>query len=165
MVDTLSKMTHDNDAETATNAIFAMGLVAAGTNNSKVASNLRSLATYYGKEPGLLFAVRIAQGLVHAAKGLVTLSPYHPDRSLPHPNALAALIAVSHICLDFKGLILGKHHFLLYTLVAAVRRPRLHRPLPYPDPIRTPESNPTRILGKHHFLLYTLVGPQPCLHP
>ena len=61
VVDTLSKMTHDLDAETATNAVFAMGLCAGGTNNSKVASNLRSLATYYAKEPGLLFAVRIAQ--------------------------------------------------------------------------------------------------------
>eukprot|EP00967_Tisochrysis_lutea_P028393 scaffold33028_cov32-Tisochrysis_lutea.AAC.2 len=124
VIDTLSKMTHDQDAETATNAIFAMGLCAGGTNNSKVASTLRSLATYYGKEPGLLFAVRIAQGLVHAGKGLVTLSPYHPDRSLPHPNALAALIAACHISLDFKGLILGKYHFLLYLLVAAMR-PRM----------------------------------------
>jgi 26S proteasome regulatory subunit N1 len=124
VVDTLSKMTHDQDVETATNAIFAMGLCAGGTNNSKVASTLRSLATYYGKEPGLLFAVRIAQGLVHAGKGLVTLSPYHPDRSLPHRNALAALIAVCHVSLDFKGLVLGKHHFLLYLLVAAMR-PRM----------------------------------------
>lgn len=124
VVDTLSKMTHDQDVETATNAIFAMGLCAGGTNNSKVASTLRSLATYYAKEPGLLFAVRIAQGLVHAGKGLVTLSPYHPDRSLPHRNALAALIAICHVSLDFKGLVLGKHHFLLYLLVAAMR-PRM----------------------------------------
>jgi len=65
-----------------------------------------------------------AQGLVHAGKGLVTLSPYHPDRSLPNTPALAALIAMSHVSLDFKGLILGKHHFLLYLLVAAMR-PRM----------------------------------------
>lgn len=124
VVDTLSKMTHDPDPETATNAILAMGLCAGGTNNSKVAGQLRSLATYYGKEPGMLFAVRIAQGLVHAGKGLVTLSPYHPDRSLPHFPALASLIALCHVSLDFKGLILGKHHFLLYLLVGAMR-PRM----------------------------------------
>jgi len=124
VVDTLSKMTHDPDPETATNAILAMGLCAGGTNNSKVAGQLRSLATYYGKEPGMLFAVRIAQGLVHAGKGLVTLSPYHPDRSLPHFPALASLIALCHVSLDFKGLVLGKHHFLLYLLVGAMR-PRM----------------------------------------
>jgi len=124
VIDTLSKMTHDLDTECATSAIIAMGIVAAGTNNSKVASSLRSLATYYSKEAGLLFAVRLAQGLVHSGKGLVTLSPYHPDRTLCHTGCLAALTAVAHICLDFKGLILGKHHFLLYLLVSAMR-PRM----------------------------------------
>jgi len=121
VIDTISKMTHDPDQEVATSAILAMGLVAGGTNNSKAAASLRSLATYYAKEPGMLFAVRLAQGLVHAGKGLVTLSPYHPDRSLLHPVSLAALTAISHICLDFKTLILGKYHFLLYLLVAAMR--------------------------------------------
>merc|ERR1719502_2614202 len=80
VVDALSKMSHDPDADVATAAIVSLGLVASGTNNSRCASALRSLATYYSKEPGLLFAVRLAQGLTHAGKGLVTLSPYHPDR-------------------------------------------------------------------------------------
>ena len=124
VIDSISKLTHDQDQDVALSATLAMGIVAAGTNNSKVASNLRSLASYYAKEPSVLFAVRIAQGLVHAGKGLVTLSPYHPDRSLIHTNALAALITVLHVCLDVKGLVLGKHHFLLYTLVAAMR-PRM----------------------------------------
>ena len=84
VVDGISKFTHDPDQETAISAIVAMGLIAGGTNNSRVAASLRSLASYYAKEPGVLFAVRLAQGLVHAGKGLVTLSPYHPDRSLPH---------------------------------------------------------------------------------
>jgi len=121
VIDTISKMTHDADQEVATSAIIAMGLVAGGTNNSKVAASLRSLATYYAKEPGMLFAVRLAQGLVHAGKGLVTLSPYHPDRSLPHTVSLAALTAICHICFDFKTLVLGKYHFLLYLLVSAMR--------------------------------------------
>jgi hypothetical protein len=43
---------------------------------------LRSLAAYYAKEPGQLFLVRLAQGLVHAGKGLLTLCPYHTDRQL-----------------------------------------------------------------------------------
>ena len=61
VTDTLSKLSHDQDQEVATNAIIGMGLVAAGTNHSKVSGNLRSLATYYAKEPGVLFAVRLAQ--------------------------------------------------------------------------------------------------------
>ena len=62
--------------------------------NSRCAIALRSLASYYSKEPGLLFAVRLAQGLTHAGKGLVTLSPYHPDRSVCHPVVLAGIVSL-----------------------------------------------------------------------
>ena len=51
----------------------------------------------------MLFAVRLAQGLVHAGKGLVTMSPYHPDRSVPNTVAMAGLIVMTHLCLDFNG--------------------------------------------------------------
>jgi len=124
VVDALSKMSHDNDAEVASAAIIALGIVAGGTNNARVATSLRSLATYYAKEPGILFAVRLAQGLCHAGKGLVTLSPYHPDRSSCHPVVLASIVALMHILLDFNTLILGKHHFLLFVLACAIR-PRM----------------------------------------
>jgi len=140
VTDTLSKLSHDLDQEVAINAIIGMGITAGGTNHSKVSGNLRSLATYYAKEPGVLFAVRLAQGLTHAGKGLVTLSPHHPDSSggVCHPVALASLLVVMHICMDFKTIVLGKHHFLLWTLVGAMR-PRMLvtvdeelKPLPVP---------------------------------
>ena len=35
ILDTLSKFSHDSDHEVAYNAIFAMGLVGAGTNNAR----------------------------------------------------------------------------------------------------------------------------------
>ena len=38
VVDALSKMSHDNDADVATAAIIALGLVAGGTNNSRIAT-------------------------------------------------------------------------------------------------------------------------------
>lgn len=57
-------------------AIFALGLIGAGTNNSKVAQNLRALASYYQAKDTAdqLFVVRIAQGLVHMGK--VSKSPH-----------------------------------------------------------------------------------------
>lgn len=61
IVETLSRYSHDNDLDVALNAIFAMGLVGAGTNNAKLAQMLRQLASYYNKEPDCLFMVRIAQ--------------------------------------------------------------------------------------------------------
>src|SRR2546421_2076849 len=61
VLETLSKYSHDNDAEVAINAIFAMGLVGAGTNNARLAQMLRQLASYYHKDANCLFMVRIAQ--------------------------------------------------------------------------------------------------------
>jgi len=69
--DLLNKLAYDSDADVALSAIFALGLVGAGTNNSKLAGNLRQLGSYYkGGETtqNQLFMVRIAQGLVHMGK-------------------------------------------------------------------------------------------------
>ena len=72
------------------------GIVGAGTNNARLAGLLRGLGSYYYKEPTMLFLVRIAQGLVHMGKGLLTLNPYHTDNQLasglPYaPSSLSVL--------------------------------------------------------------------------
>jgi len=61
ILDSLSRYSHDNDLDVAVNAILAMGLVGAGTNNARLAQMLRSLASYYAKEANCLFMVRVAQ--------------------------------------------------------------------------------------------------------
>lgn len=68
-------------------AILSLGLVGAGTNNARLAGMLRNLASYYYKDPSQLFMVRIAQGLVHMGKGLLTLNPYHSDHTLLNGEA------------------------------------------------------------------------------
>ena len=68
--------------QVAQNAVMALGIVGAGTNNARLAGILRNLASYYYKEPTLLFLVRVAQGLAHMGKGLIGLSPYHTDKQL-----------------------------------------------------------------------------------
>lgn len=93
-------------------ATVSLGLIGAGTNNARISGMLRNLSSYYYKDPNLLFCVRlsvqnvavlqssdscseiasrsepsplqvrIAQGLVHMGKGLLTVNPYHSDRFL-----------------------------------------------------------------------------------
>jgi len=46
-MDLLNKLAYDSDADVSMSAIFALGLIGAGTNNSKLAGNLRYLASYY----------------------------------------------------------------------------------------------------------------------
>uniref|UniRef100_A0A8D8V2S3 26S proteasome non-ATPase regulatory subunit 2 n=1 Tax=Cacopsylla melanoneura TaxID=428564 RepID=A0A8D8V2S3_9HEMI len=97
-----------------------MGLVGAGTNNARLATMLRQLAQYHVKNTGHLFMVRIAQGLTHMGKGTVSLSPFHTDRQILNPVALAGLLVVLTSFLDTKNIILGKSHYLLYCLVPAM---------------------------------------------
>ncbi|CAI9759372.1 unnamed protein product [Fraxinus pennsylvanica] len=124
VMDTLSRLSHDADTEVAMAAIVSLGLIGAGTNNARIAGMLRNLSSYYYKDASLLFCVRIGQGLVHLGKGLLTLSPYHSERFLLSPTALAGLVTLLHACLDMKAIVLGKYHYVLYFLVLAMQ-PRM----------------------------------------
>jgi len=65
--------------------------------------------------------VRIAQGLLHLGKGLLTLNPFHSDGLLINKTAVAGLLAVMHSAFDLKNSILSKRHYVLFTLVTAIR--------------------------------------------
>ena len=120
-----------------------MGMVAAGTNNAKVAQMLRQLAAYYQRDPDCLFIVRIAQGLVHAAKGTITLSPVHSHRLLLNPIAVAGLLTTISAVLDAQSLLLDHSSYLLYFLVAAMY-PRFLVTLKAEE-VRTPEPILVRV--------------------
>ncbi|KAH7926237.1 26S proteasome regulatory complex, non-ATPase subcomplex, Rpn1 subunit [Leucogyrophana mollusca] len=120
VLDTLSKYSHDSDLQVALNAIFAMGLVGAGTNNARLAQMLRQLAGYYYKEPDCLFMVRIAQGLVHMGKGTIGLNPFFSDRNIMSRTAVAGLLATITAFTDAKAFVLDKYHWMLYFLVTAM---------------------------------------------
>ena len=72
------------------------GIVGAGTNNARLAGLLRGLGSYYYKEPTMLFLVRIAQGLVHMGKGLLTLNPYHTDNQLVSGSSSSLIVHALH---------------------------------------------------------------------
>jgi 26S proteasome regulatory subunit N1 len=101
--ETLSRYSHDSDLEVAVNAIFAMGLVGAGTNNARIAQLLRGLASYYHREPNCLFMVRIAQGMLHLAKGTMTLNPFHTDRQVLSRVSIAGLLPVLVAMMDAQS--------------------------------------------------------------
>jgi len=124
VIDQLSRLSHDPDAELSQNAILALGIVSAGTNNSRVAGLLRQLSEFYSKEAGHIFCVRIAQGLLHMGKGLMTINPFHSDMMLLNGPALGGMLVLLHSCLDLKNTLLDKSHYLLYYLTCAMN-PRM----------------------------------------
>ena len=123
VIDSLSRLTHDGDVEVAQGAIIALGVVSAGTNNSRVAGLLRQLAEH-SRDAGHLFVIRIAQGLLHMGKGLMTLNAFHSDRSLMSGVSLGGVLILLHSCLDMKATLLGQLHYLLYHLVSSMN-PRM----------------------------------------
>mmetsp|Transcript_29951 Transcript_29951/g.56641 ORF Transcript_29951/g.56641 Transcript_29951/m.56641 type:complete len:944 (-) Transcript_29951:87-2918(-) len=124
VIDQLSRMSHDPDAEISQNAILAMGLTSAGTNNSRVAGLLRQLSEFYSKEAGHVFCVRIAQAMLHMGKGLMTLNPMHSDRMITSGPALGGVLTLLYSCIDLKSTLLDKTHYLLYYLTCAMN-PRM----------------------------------------
>nr|CAH8830327.1 unnamed protein product [Trichobilharzia regenti] len=124
VLDTLSKFSHDSDAELAYNSILAMGIVGAGTNNARLAAMLRQLAVYHSRDPYSLFLVRLAQGLTHLGKGTLTLSPWHSDRFLCRPVGLAGLLTLLTSCLNMKETFMNKHDYLIFYITPAIQ-PRL----------------------------------------
>jgi 26S proteasome regulatory subunit N1 len=77
VMDILVKLAYDTDLETAEKAILCLGLIGAGSNNSRLADLLRKLASYYNKENEPLFCIRIAQGLLYMGKGMLSIQPYY----------------------------------------------------------------------------------------
>jgi 26S proteasome regulatory subunit N1 len=119
--DTLSRYSHDNDIDVAINAIFAMGLLGAGTNNARLAQLLRQLASYYHRDANALFMVRIAQGLLHMGKGTLTVNPFNTDRQVMSRVAAAGLLAVMVALIDARDFVLKDSHYLLYLLGLSVQ--------------------------------------------
>jgi 26S proteasome regulatory subunit N1 len=118
--DTLSRYSHDNDNDVAINAIFAMGLLGAGTNNARLAQLLRQLASYYHRDQDSLFMVRIAQGLLHMGKGTLSINPFHTDRQVLSRVSAGGLLTVLIAMIDAKQFVTDKSHYLLYYLVTAM---------------------------------------------
>ena len=119
-MDLLNKLAYDADKQVSMSAIFALGLIGAGTNNSRLSGNLRYLATYFSNSPEQLFVVRISQGLIHLGKGMLGLSPMHSDKFLFSNVSLAGLITVLYAATDMNTFICGNYHYFLYYLVLSM---------------------------------------------
>ena len=118
IIESLSRMSHDQDIDVAINAIFAMGLIGTGTNNARLAQLFRQLAAYH-RDGNALFATRIAQGLTHLGKGTLTLNPFTTEGRILSKVTLASLLTVTVAFVDPSFIL--EHHYLLYFLCSAAR--------------------------------------------
>jgi len=116
----LNKLAYDSDKQVSKNAILALGIIGAGTNNSRLGQNLRYLAGYFNYSQEHLFVVRIAQGLVSLGKGMISLTPLHSQKFLFSNVSLAGLLTVLYSATDIDTFICGNYHYFLYYLVLSM---------------------------------------------
>lgn len=104
-MDVLVKLSHDDDPELKNRSNLALGLIGAGTNNSRLADILRQQATYYYNDPSALFVIKLSQGLLHLGKGMLSLQPYYSENFLLNKVGMAGIITIIHSALDIDNII------------------------------------------------------------
>lgn len=124
VTETLSKFTHDSDSVVAQMSILGLGFAGAGTNNARLAQQLRQLAEYYAKAPKQLFCVRFAQGILHLGKGSLTMNPFHSDGLLMHKSALSGLLTTLFCLCIGEEFLQGESCWILFSLALALN-PRM----------------------------------------
>lgn len=98
LVDTLHRYGHD-EMKIALNAIIAIGLLAAGTQNTRAIGTLKELELFHKNNAQAMMLIQTAEGLTHLGQGLMTLSPTYGDSILLHPVALGSLMTIAFACI------------------------------------------------------------------
>ena len=120
IADTLGKICFDKEKNVSESALLSLGIISAGTNNSRVSDQLRSLATYYLTDPERLFSIRIAQGLLHMGKGLLTINPSHSENMLMSNVALGGILTVLLASTEMESLLQTNYSYLSFYLGLAM---------------------------------------------
>jgi len=104
--------------------LFSLGLICSGSNNSRIAGQMRQLAAYHSQDTNPMMILRISQGLTYMGKGLMTLNPVYSNNFLINNVALSGLLISILSFTEVESLICGKYQFLMYSLCLAMR-PRM----------------------------------------
>lgn len=120
LVDTLHRIGHDTDLAVVRNAAIALGLLGAGTNNTRVINTLRALEQFHKGESSVLTLLRISEGLTHLGQGLMTLSPTYGDSLLIHPVALGSLLTIAYASISAEDIFIKKDPLLMYFITPAI---------------------------------------------
>lgn len=86
---------------------MGLGLIAAGTNNSRISSLIKNLGFYYEDDGSeYSFVIRLALGLVYSGKGILTLNQIHTNGLLINKQGLAGLLIISLLMTNMEEFII-----------------------------------------------------------
>ncbi|RWS08204.1 26S proteasome non-ATPase regulatory subunit 2-like protein [Dinothrombium tinctorium] len=121
VVHILQKYSSDLNLDLAANCIIALGLVGAGTNNSRIARHLRDLFRIYNRNSAMKLLICISHALLFLGKGLLSLSPYQFDKELIKDTSVASVLVVLLCCFDIRSTLLTRFKYLIYYLTPAIQ--------------------------------------------
>lgn len=119
--DLLYKLAHNEDKETALRALLGLGLIATGTNNSRVGGLLKNLGLYYEEEQDYCFVIRIALGFLYAGKGTVGLNSFYSNGFLYSKIGMAGLFVIAHAMMNIEKFLVHENHYLLFYLALGLQ--------------------------------------------
>lgn len=120
LIETLSKLCNSPEPKVILNSIIALGIVGAGSNNTRIAEILEQQYAYNTKCLKASPALKISQGLLHLGKGTMTLSPFVFNKSVLVPKNFIGLLASLFTLIDpDHSPMLSKYMYLNYFFVQA----------------------------------------------
>jgi 26S proteasome regulatory subunit N1 len=120
LIDAVQRIGHDTDLNVANNSALAIGLIAAGTENTRAIAALRQLRDFQRSNQTTISFIHVAEGLVHLGQGLMTLSPTYGDSMLVHPVAIASLSVIAAAAVHPDDLLVKTDPLLLYFIAPAI---------------------------------------------
>jgi len=117
-VEVIDALSRSINQQNPIHAILGLGIVGAGTNNTRIANLLEQQYTYYSSKTKISNLLKIAQGLVCLGKGTLTLSPLMFDKSHINVKSISGLLGVCMLFLGDTTPMLDKYSFL-FTLLAS----------------------------------------------
>lgn len=102
------------------NTILGLGIVGAGTNNTRIQNLLETQYAYHAKNTKISSMLKIAQGLVCLGKGTLSLSPLAYDKTVILKRPLIGLLGLVTMFIYDNYPLLSKHSLLFYLLEQSI---------------------------------------------
>lgn len=117
VIDSLKRCAHSGNSLVIVSSLAALGIVAAGSNNSRVQSALEQMSSFCGKGASGS-TLKIAQGLLHLGKGTMKLSLF--SGGVTSPKAVAGILGFVFSLLDGGSYILDRYYFTLLLVAPGI---------------------------------------------
>jgi len=117
VIEVLKRSAHSGDPSVVVSSIGALGVVSAGSSNSRVQNALEQMEGFCGKGAAGS-ALKIAEGLLYLGKGMMKLSMF--TGGIASPRKVSGMLGFIFALLDGGSFVLDKYYFILMLLTPSI---------------------------------------------